>query len=347
MATSAGAAVGAAAVLAARARAGHGRLAAHEVLVCDELVAVLLHHQARELPPADDEHFLVVLLQLLDERDEIAVAADDDERVDVVVRKRHLERVEREIDVGAVLVPARREVPLHHADGVLRHHPAVIAGPLPVAVGDLGHDFAPFLDAVQNRRDVELRMQRGLHTDFDVVEIDEDRNLQSLIDQIVFSLRTLTFCPRIFVAFSAAIIRSASASGTSTNENLSAISIAPSERDGTSASPVIAPTRSPGRMPAARPAPMNSRTLLPSPFAGLLCGRSRGLSPGAPRHPPRLARRRRRGRRRNLALLVPTERVVRHLHRRRGDVDRIELVRQRFHHDPHVVEIGGDEPLAK
>ena len=188
LATSAGAADGA--VLAARAGSRRGGLPAHEVLVGDELVTVLLHHLARELPSADDEHLLVVLLQLLDERDEIAVAADDDERVDVIVRKRHLERIEREVDVGAVLVASRRQVPLHHADGVLRHQPAVVAGPLPVAVGDLGDDFAALLDAVQNRRDVELRMQRGLHTDFDVVEIDEDRNFQSLIDQNVFSLRT-------------------------------------------------------------------------------------------------------------------------------------------------------------
>ena len=162
----------------------------HEVLVGDELVAVLLHHLAGEVPAADDEHLPVVLLQLLDQRDEVAVAADDDEGVDVIVRERHLERVEREVDVGAVLVAAGREVALHHADGVLRHQPAVVAGPLPVAVRDLGDDFAAFLDAFENRRDVELRMQRGLHADFDVVEIDEDRNLQSLIDQVVFSLRT-------------------------------------------------------------------------------------------------------------------------------------------------------------
>ena len=184
--TSAGAAV----VPAPFSRRGPGtgsRRAAHQILVGDELVAVLLHHLARELPPADDEHFLVVLLQLFDERDEVAVAADDDERVDVIVRKRHLERVEREVDVGAVLVSAGRKVPLHHPDRVLRHQPAVFAGPLPVAIRHFGDHLAALLDAVQNRRNVELRMQRGLDTDFDVVEIDEDRNFQSLIDQMFFS----------------------------------------------------------------------------------------------------------------------------------------------------------------
>ena len=188
MATSA--AVAATLRLPARSGSWSGRPAAHEILVRDELVAVLLHHLARELAAADHEYLLVVLLQLLDQRDEIAVAADDDECVDVIVRKRHFERIERQVDVGAVLVASGREVPLHHADGVLRHQPAVIAGPLPVAIRDLGDDFTTLFNPVQNRRDVELRMQRGLHPDFDVVEIDEDRNFQSLIDQVVFSLRT-------------------------------------------------------------------------------------------------------------------------------------------------------------
>ena len=94
-------------------------LAARQVLVRDELVAVALEDHARERAAADHEHFLVVLLQLLDERQEVAVAADDHVRVDVRVRERHLERVERQVDVGAVLVAARRHVPLDEANRVL------------------------------------------------------------------------------------------------------------------------------------------------------------------------------------------------------------------------------------
>jgi hypothetical protein len=164
----------------ARARR-RGAAGAHEVLVGDELVAVLLHHEAGELAAADDEHLLVVLLQLLDERDEVAVAADDDEGVDVVVGERHLEGVEGQVDVGAVLVAARREVALHHADRVLREQPAVVAGALPVAVGDLGDDLAAFLDAVEDGADVEGLAEGGLHADLDVVEIDEDRDFQACL----------------------------------------------------------------------------------------------------------------------------------------------------------------------
>ena len=104
-----------------RAAAPGGRAAAaRQVLVGDELVAVALQDHAGERAAADDEHLLVVLLELLDQREEVAVAADDDVGVDVRVRERHLERIERQVDVGAVLVAAGRQVALHQADGVLR-----------------------------------------------------------------------------------------------------------------------------------------------------------------------------------------------------------------------------------
>ena len=76
--------------------------------VADELMTVLLQNRARERFSAHHEHRLVVLLQLVDQRHEIAVAADDGEGVDVVVRERQFERVERQIDVTAILVATRR-----------------------------------------------------------------------------------------------------------------------------------------------------------------------------------------------------------------------------------------------
>ncbi len=157
-----------------RSRAAAAAAAADEVLVGDELVAVPLHRRAGELPAADDDDLAAVLLELLDERDEVAVAADDDEGVDVVVGEGHLERVERHGDVGAVLVAARRQVALHHADGVLREEAAVVAGALPVAVGDLGDDLAALLDGLEDEADVELAADGALDADLDVVEVDED-----------------------------------------------------------------------------------------------------------------------------------------------------------------------------
>ena len=97
------------------------------------------------------------------------------------VGERHLERVEREVDVGAVLVAAGCHHALHEPHRVVRHRPPVVTGPLPVAVGDLGDDLAALLDGLEHRADVELEAERGLHADLDVVEIDEDRNLEFLI----------------------------------------------------------------------------------------------------------------------------------------------------------------------
>ena len=152
-----------------------------EVLVGDELVTVLLQDLAGERAAADDEHLLVVLFQLLDQADEIAVTADDDERIDVRVGERHLERVEREVDVRAVLVAAGREVALHHADGVLREHAAVAAGPLPVAVGGLGDDLAALLEGLEDEAGVEGGVERVLDADFDVVEVDENSNTETFV----------------------------------------------------------------------------------------------------------------------------------------------------------------------
>ena len=150
-------------------------------------MAVALHHQAGERAAADHEDLLVVLLQLLDEGDEVAVAADDHVGVDVAVGERHLERVEREVDVGAVLVAAGREVALHQLRRVLREGAAVVPGARPVAVGDLRNDVAALLERFEHDADVELHAQRALDPDLDVVEVDENRNLQSCVCQNVLS----------------------------------------------------------------------------------------------------------------------------------------------------------------
>ena len=70
-------------------------------------MTVLLQNRAREGAAADHEDALVVLLQFVDQRDEIAVAADDRVSVDVIVSEGHLECIECQVDVGAILVAAR------------------------------------------------------------------------------------------------------------------------------------------------------------------------------------------------------------------------------------------------
>ncbi len=57
--------------------AGGARLIVHDGFVSHELVTVLLQNRAREGAAAHHEDTLVVLLQFVDQRDEIAVAADN------------------------------------------------------------------------------------------------------------------------------------------------------------------------------------------------------------------------------------------------------------------------------
>ena len=149
------------------------------------------------------------------------------------------------------------------------------------------------------------------------------------------SRRTVTFFPRSVVARSAATISSARDSGTSISENRSAISIAPRSLDAIPASPVMAPTRSPGRIPASRPAPMNSRTASSVESPRPRTGRCRGAC---------FADWRRDGR--DVAFrFVPRLGRVRQLHGGGRNVGEIELLRQRLDDHAHVVELPRQDPL--
>ena len=77
------------------------------------------------------------------------------------------------------------------------------------------------------------------------------------------SRRIVAFRPLIIVALRALMTSSAADSGTSTRANRWWISIEPMSRPFSPVSPVIAPTRSPGRIPASRPAPTNTRAADP------------------------------------------------------------------------------------
>ena len=113
-------------------------------------MTVLLQNRAGESLAAHHEDRLVVLLQLVHQRDEVAVAADDGERIDVIVRERQFQRVERQIDIGAVLVAARRGIALHHLHRVFGKLPRGVLHPAPVRVRDLGDDLAALLQRFEN-----------------------------------------------------------------------------------------------------------------------------------------------------------------------------------------------------
>ena len=141
--------------------------------VADELVTVLLQNRTGESLTAQHEYALIVLFQFVEQGDEIAIPADDGECVDVIVREGHLQRIQRQVDVRAVLVAARRRVALHHLYGMLGHGAGGDFLPSPVGVGHAGDDFTALLQCIQHGGHVKFPMQCGFDADFDVIEVDE------------------------------------------------------------------------------------------------------------------------------------------------------------------------------
>jgi len=141
-------------------------------------VTVLLQDCAGEGFAAHYEHDLAVFLEFVHERDEVAIAAYDGERVHMTVRERHLESVEREVDIRAVLVAAGRGQPLYHLHGVFRHSTSGAFLPSPVCVCEFGDDIAALFESFYGYGDIEFAPQRGLNADLYIVVIDKDGYVQ-------------------------------------------------------------------------------------------------------------------------------------------------------------------------
>ena len=146
----------------------------------------------KALPPTTNIG-LVVLLEFVDQRDEVAVAAHDAEGVDVVVSEGEFERIEREVDVGAILVAARGGIALHHLHRVFGELARRVLELAPVRVGDLGDDLAALLERFQHHRDVEFPLQRRFDADLNVVEVDENRYLEVLFHVYLLTAHAACF----------------------------------------------------------------------------------------------------------------------------------------------------------
>ena len=68
---------------------------------------------------------------------------------------------------------------------MLRERSAVVARARPVAIGNLRNNVAAFAQRFQDDPDIELHAQRALDPDLDVVEVYENRNLESCICQVL------------------------------------------------------------------------------------------------------------------------------------------------------------------
>ena len=163
---------------------GVGRLEVEQGFEADELVTVLLQDGRREGLASDDEDGLAVFLQLVDQRNEVAVAADNGESVHVVVGEGHLERIQRQVDVRAVLVAARRRDPLDHLNGIFGHLARCALLTAPVRVGELGDQVSALLERFQYERHVEFAPQCRFDADFNVVVVDKHGDIQSFLHHV-------------------------------------------------------------------------------------------------------------------------------------------------------------------
>ena len=157
------------------------------------------------------------------------------------------------------------------------------------------------------------------------------------------SRRTVAFRPLIMVALSELMTSFAAGSGTSTSANRWWISIAPMSRPVSPVSPVIAPTRSPGRIPPRGPAPTNSRAVGPPerPAGRPLAAAGRAGPRPASRSvaEPDL---------RDLLVVVGRPgRLVRELHRGQRHLHEVELVGQGLDHDAEAVQLVAEQALAQ
>jgi hypothetical protein len=81
---------------------------------------------------------------------------------------------------------------------MLRQSTTVVGCMFPVAIGDLGDDFAPFLDCFQHGSDIKMPGQCLLYSDFNVVKVDKDCDFQTIFTQVKFLTVWSCTIPAVF-----------------------------------------------------------------------------------------------------------------------------------------------------
>src|SRR5262249_5315694 len=147
--------------------------AAVQVVVVDELVAVVPQQVGRGLGQPEADDVLAQLLQLRHKRGEVAVAGDDDEGVDVVLGVRQVHGVHAQADVGRVFAGLTAARDLNQLDGRLVQRRGVLGEPAPIGVGLFDDDLALLDEALDHLDDVEP-VPALVQADADVLEIKKD-----------------------------------------------------------------------------------------------------------------------------------------------------------------------------
>ena len=145
---------------------------AGERVVAVVLVTVHDEQIAGRLANADADDVFAILLELVDEAREVAVAGEQDVGADLRAREDELDGVNGEPDVGRVLLGRPVGGREDHVDRRLGERDDVLRVAAPVGVGALDGDFA--LDDLGAEQRAQLLSEVGANPHRDVVEVDEE-----------------------------------------------------------------------------------------------------------------------------------------------------------------------------
>jgi hypothetical protein len=154
---------------------------AGEGVVAVVLVAVHDEQVTRRLADADADDVLAVFLELGHQRREVGVAGEEDVGPDLGAGEDQLDGVDREANVGGVLL--RRPVGRRHdhVDRGLGQWDDVLRIAAPVGIGALDGDLP--LDDVRRQQRAQLAGEVGTDPHRDVVEVDQQRRVRRVLDR--------------------------------------------------------------------------------------------------------------------------------------------------------------------
>ena len=149
---------------------------ADEIVVIDELVAVVEEEVGSRVLDADADDRLRVFAQFRDEGGEVGVATDNDEGIDVSLGVAEVEGIDDHADVGGILARLAEVRDFDEFEGGFVEVALGVLVALEVAVGLLDDDMALEEEALKDLVDLDAGIFRLAGPEDDVFEIEVDRH---------------------------------------------------------------------------------------------------------------------------------------------------------------------------
>src|SRR6185312_862363 len=158
------------------ASSGLGGLLSDQVVVVDELVAIVDEQIRGRILDAHADDRLVVLAQLADQRREIRIAADNDERIDVPLGVAQVQRIDDHADVRGILARLAYVRDLDQLEGRLVQAAFELLVTVEVAVRLFDHDVPLEQQPLEHLLDIEARIAGIPGAQGDIFKIQKHRH---------------------------------------------------------------------------------------------------------------------------------------------------------------------------